>query len=214
MQGLDVIVRLHAPADLDEVGRAVFALALQDHHPVTIMIVCQNFDPAALDAARIALAPIMAIAPEVALQLLNCPGAALLNQGLAACRARYIAVLDPDRLIYPEAYRLLIAELQDSGAAIAFGGILATTIDRDGLAPLTLTKVRPVQGSDPGQPFVLDRGRIAAADLVADDTMAERDLLRRLCAHYKSSIRLKSTVLAEQTLTAAPEGAGPPQVKA
>ena len=93
MDGIDVVVRMHDPARLDELGRAVFSLALQDYRPITIAVLCQRFDAAALAAVRRELAPILAIAADAGLEVLNRPEpvprdarAALLNQGLAAGR--------------------------------------------------------------------------------------------------------------------------------
>lgn len=214
---LDVFVRLHDPARLDELGRAVFSIALQDYRPLAIHVLCQRFDPAALDRVHATLAPLIAIAGDPTLHIRNRPDpapldarAALLNQGLRAAAGRYAAFLDYDDLIYPEAYRLLIAELEATGAAIAFGGILNAYICRDGLVPFTTTKRRVFQGDGlrqllhdnfcPLHSFVLDRHRIAATDLMVDETMAaleDYDLLLRLCARYPSSFRLKDKLIGE-----------------
>jgi hypothetical protein len=210
--GIDVVVRAHDPARLDELGRAVFSLVMQDHHPITVFVMLQRFDAAARDAVARTLAPIMAIAPDATLHVLNRPDpvppdarAALLAQGLAAGNSRYAAVLDFDDLIYPEAYRLLIAELQDSGAALALGGILAATVDRDGVVPLVRAKAPlPPGAAWPLHRAVLDRQRIAPADLVAVDD----DLLRRLTDRCAVSLRLQDTVIGERLVTEGAPGPG------
>ncbi len=218
--GLDVVVRFHDPARLDELGRAVFSLALQDHRPLAILVVCQRFDDAALDATAQALAPLIAIAGDVVLEVLNRPQAeppdaraALLNQGLRAGTGRWAAFLDYDDLIYPEGHRLLIAELEASGAAIAFGGVLNTEVVREGVVPLVTHKRRLFQGEGlrqllhsnfcPLHSFVLDRQRIAPEDLWFDETLAaleDYDFLLRLCARYPASFRLKDTIIGEYLL--------------
>jgi len=166
------------------------------------------------------LAPILAIAGDTGLHVLNRPQpqprdarAALLNLGLAAAQGRYAAFLDYDDLVYPEAYRLLIGELQGGGAAIAFGGILNAAISRDGLLPYVTAKTRPFQGAGlaqllhnnfcPVHSYVLDRRRIAPADLVVDEGLAaleDYDLLLRLCSRYSSSFRLKDKIIGEYLL--------------
>ena len=218
--GLDVVVRVHDPARLDELSRAVFSIALQDYRPVTIHVVCQRFEAEALEAVRQTLTPLMTIAGDAGLELLNRPDpspldarAALLNHGLQAGRARYAAFLDYDDLIYPEGYRLLIGELEASGAAIAFGGILNAYVSRDGLVPVTKAKHHVFQGEGlsqllhnnfcPLHSFVLDRRRIAAEDLVIDESLAaleDYDFLLRLCARYPSSFRLKDKIVGEYVL--------------
>ena len=217
MVGLDVVVRFHDLARLDELGRAVFSLALQDYRPLSIQLACQRMDVPAQESIRAALEPILAIVPEVAFTLLNHEApeprdarAALLNLGLRAGQGRYAAFLDYDDLIYPEGHRLLIAELEASGAAVAFGGILNADIDRDGLVPFTRAKRRVFQGEGlarllcnnfcPLHSFVLDRFRIAAEDLAVDERLValeDYDLLLRLCARYPSSFRLKDKIVGE-----------------
>ena len=89
MDPLDVVIRIHDPARLDELNRAVFSAALQDYRPLALHVVCQRFGPAALAAVRDSLAPILGVAGEVALHLHNRPDrapidarAALLNLGI------------------------------------------------------------------------------------------------------------------------------------
>ena len=217
---LDVIVRFHDRARLDELGRAIFSLALSDHRPLSIQLACQRMDAAAQASIHAALAPILSIVPDVGLTLLNDwkpdprdARAALLNLGLGAGQGRYAAFLDYDDLIYPEGHRLLIAELEASGAAIAFAGILNVSIDRDGAVPFTAAKQRVFAGSGLGQllhnnfcplhSFVLDRSRIARQDLRIDETFAaleDYEFLLRLCARYPSSFRLKDKIIGEYLL--------------
>lgn len=216
-QLLDVTIRFHDPARLDELGRAVFSAALSDHQPLAIHVACQRFSPDALQAVQETLAPVLEIAGNVRLQVLNRPDptpvdarAALLNLGLQAGTGRFAAFLDYDDLIYPEAYRLLIGELEATGAAIAFGGILNAYISRDGLVPITTAKRRVFQGEGlaqllydnfcPLHSFVIDRHRIAAKDLVVDETLGtleDYELLLRLVSKYPSSFRLKDKILGE-----------------
>ena len=213
--GIDVIVRVHDLGRLEELGRAVFSAALQDYEPVTVVVVCQRFGAAGVAAVREALADTMAIVPQAGLEVLDWGGvgdgrAALMNLGLLAGRRRYCAFLDYDDVIYPEGYRLLVRELEESGAAIAFGGVLNAYVAMAGAAPYTTGKRRVFEGAGlprlllnnfcPIHSFVVDRERVAAGDLVVDETMGaleDYDLLLRLCARYRSSFRLKDKIVGE-----------------
>ena len=217
---LDVILRTHDPARLDELGRALFSALLQDHRPTTLTIVCQRFPEPALHALETLLTPLRTIEHGVPIQVLNHTDphpidarAALLNRGLQATTGRYTAFLDYDDLIYPEAYRLLIAELQSSGAAVAFGGILTTTVTRQGLVPITLDKQHVFRGEGlaqllhnnfcPLHSFVLDRTRIPPGHLHFDETLSaleDYDFLLRICASHPSSFRLKDRIIGEYLL--------------
>ena len=216
-RGLDVIVRIHDARRLDELGRAVFSLAMQDHRPLAIQLMCQRFDAAALAAVSAAISPILLIVPEVSITIGNYASeeppdarSALLNQGLAAGQGRYVAFLDYDDVIYPEGHRLLIEELDASGTAIAFGGVLNTDVSRDGIVPMTIGKRRVFQGDGlaqllhdnfcPLNSFVVDRHAIDVQDCFFDETLSaleDYDFLLRVCTRYLASFRLKDVIIGE-----------------
>ena len=217
---LDVVIRTHDPARLDELNRAVFSAALQDYRPLALHVVCQRFDPGALAAVRDNLAPILALAGDVGLHLHNRPDpepadarAALLNLGVRQGGGRYLAFLDYDDLIYAEGWRLLIDELAASGAAVAFGAVLNATVCRDGVVPYVQAKHRIFQGDGlpqllrnnfcPLHSYVLDRSRLAPDDVLVDESMValeDYDLLMRIVARHPSSFHLKDTVVGEYLL--------------
>lgn len=217
---LDVIIRAHDPARLDELARAVFSAAMQDYRPVTILVVCQRYTADALDAVRTTLAPILELAGDVPLQVLNRADptpidarAALMNIGLRAAASHYVAFLDYDDLIYAEGWRLLTTELAASGAAVAFGAVMNASVSRDGLVPYVTAKHRVFQGNGlaqllrnnycPLHSFVLDRTLIEPADLVVDETMValeDYDLLLRLVSRYPASFHHKDTIVGEYLL--------------
>jgi hypothetical protein len=217
---LDVIIRTHDPARLDELSRAVFSAAMQDYRPVTILVVCQRFGPDALAAVAETLAPIMAVAGDARLQVLNRPEpapadarAALLNIGLRAGTSRHVAFLDYDDLIYAEGWRILIDELAASGAAMAFGAVLNASVRRDGVVPYVTAKRLVFHGSGlaqllrsnfcPIHSYVLDRSRIGQADLVVDESLValeDYDLLLRLASRHVSSFQHKDRAVGEYLL--------------
>jgi hypothetical protein len=218
---IDVIIRTHDPARLDELGRAVFSAAMQDYRPVTILVVCQRFGAADVAAVHAALGPIMEVAGgDATLVVLNRPDAepvdaraALLNMGLRAGTSRYVAFLDYDDLIYAEGWRVLIAELANSGAAVAFGAVLNASVSRDGLVPYVAAKRRVFVGNGlpqllrsnfcPIHSFVLDRSRIDPQDLAVDESLValeDYELLLRLVSHQPSSFHLKDTIVGEYLL--------------
>ena len=223
MSILDVVIRMHDPARLDELNRAVFSAALQDIPAVAIHIVCQRFTAPDIEAVRACLAPIMALAPEGTLHVHNRMAplpldarAALLNLGMAAAGrspgGRYLAFLDYDDLIYPEGWRLLAAELEATGAAIAFGAVLNATVSRHGLVPLVTAKQHVFHGEGltqllrsnfcPLHSFLLDRTRLPP-DLVFDETLValeDYDFLLRVVSQRPSSFRLKDRPVGEYLL--------------
>ena len=218
--GLDVVVRAHDPGRLDELDRAVFSALMQDYRPCTVLVACQRFAPRDLQALEAVLAPLRRVEPGVPVHVLNRTEpeppdarAALLNMGLQAGQGRYAAFLDYDDLIYPEAWRLLVGELRQSGTAVAFGGILTTAVSRTGPVPAVQGKRRVFTGTGLGQllrgnfcplhSFVLDRHRIAPDVLHVDEelrALEDYDLLLRICARHPSSFRLKDRIVGEYLL--------------
>ena len=219
MDTLDVVIRLQDPARLDGLNHAVFSAALQDYRPLALHVVCQRFDAAALAAVQDNLAPILELAADVAVHLHDHPGpepaaprGALLNLGVRHGQGRYLAVLDDGDRIYAEGWRLLIAELAASGAAIAFGAVLNATVCREGVVPYVEAKRRIAQGDGlrrllrtvcPLHGCVLDRSRLLSADVLADESLAglaDYDLLLRIVAQHPSSFHLQDTVVGEHLL--------------
>ncbi len=126
-EGIDVIVRLHDPTRLIELERAVFSLAGQHYRPLRIILATQRFVAAEVEATLATLAPIIAWSGGVEIAHVNLTGtepadarSVLVNMGFAAATGRYVALLDYDDVLYPEAYELLIGRLRASGAGIAF----------------------------------------------------------------------------------------------
>jgi hypothetical protein len=211
--GIDVILRFHDPARLMELERAVFSLAGQDFRPIRILLVTQRFSAAESDMLHAALAPILAWAGAVELTLLNYAApapedarAALANIGFAAAAGRYLALLDYDDVLYPEAYRLLTGQLEAGGAAIAFARTKVARVDvypdflhargQDmpfagrGLADLFRANFCPLHS------YVIDRARVPGGILHYEPMLTldeDYEMLIRLCAVAPADFSLLDT---------------------
>lgn len=180
---LAAVIRLRTPMLADRLQRSVFAAALQDVRPVSIGLAGAR--PGR--AMRAKLARIMALAPDAALSMDGRAGA-----------GRYLAVLAEGDVIYPEGWRLLVAELEASGAAVALGGMLDAEVDRSRPAPFTRAK-RP----SAAHVFVADRTRIGMDAPVLERELLKRELLDgrsldRLCAGHEVSRALAGMALGER----------------
>jgi hypothetical protein len=211
--GIDVIVRCHDPARLMELERAVFSLAGQDYRPMRILLVTQRFSTAEMAMVQAALAPILSWAGEVELTPLNytdpAPAdarAALANMGFSAATGRYLALLDYDDVLYPEAYGLLTSQLAAGKAAIAFA---RTKVARHDVYPNFLHargQEMPFSGSGlkdlfranfcPLHSYVIDRARVPAGILHYEPMLTldeDYEMLIRLCAAAPADFTLLHT---------------------
>jgi hypothetical protein len=212
-KGIDVIVRCHDPGRRMELERAVFSLAGQDYRPMRILLVTQRFSTVEAAMLQAALAPILSWAGEVELTQLNYADptpadarAALANLGFAAATGRYLALLDYDDVLYPEAYRLLTGQLAAGGAAIAFA---RTKVVRHDVYPNFLHargQEMPFAGVGlkdlfranfcPLHSYVIDRTRVPAGILHYEPMLTlgeDYEMLIRLCAVAPADFTLLDT---------------------
>jgi len=200
---VDVIVRIHDPSRLDELGHAVLSLLGQSHRPLRVLVVAQRFDAPDLAALEVRLDRYRRIDPSVALEVIDYARqdgladarSALINAGIAVARGRYLAVLDYDDTLYPAAYTTLVQELRASGCAVAFGGIARKSVAIDPTTRAALSfGLRPRHpgqtlvdmfrlGFCPMHSMVLDRSRIAPRDLRVDELLP-------ICEDYEWQLRL------------------------
>ncbi len=214
---LDVVMRLHDARRTGELARAVFSLVGQAYRPLHVLLCVQRFTRGMLLDVQDALAPLLAMDGAPGLEVLNHEAplpqdarAALADRGMAAAAGRYLAFLDYDDTLYPEAYALLVARLRAGGAAIAFAGIAVKhAAIEDGLLHVQAKRTRHWPGRTlrdlfrenccPLHSFVIDRTRLPPG-LGFDTTLTrleDYDFLLRLCAARRSDFALIDTVVGD-----------------
>ena len=215
--GLDVVVRFHDNRRVNELQRCIFSLVGQTYRPLHINLMVQRFTSEAVDATKRALAQLLAIHDAPGLSVLNWEHAepidarsVLLNLGISSARGRYLAVLDYDDVLYPEAYELLVTQLKKSDAAIGFGGICVKRVGihetflyaREIIKPFVGASLRELFMSNfcPIHSFVVDRWHVPDQFLFFEPfiTMQEDyDFLLRLCAQFPSDFTLLKADIGE-----------------
>lgn len=215
---IDCIVRFHDSRRLLELERCMFSLIGQRYRPLRIVLVTQRFTSDEQHRVRAVLAPLLAL-PE-APELVLCDWAhrdppdartELLNMGLQAATGRYIAFLDYDDTLFPEAYELLISRLHDSAASIAFASVRTVSADvhadfvhvsRHVRAPFGGTGLKDLfQGNFcPIHSYLIDRSNLPDELLRFDTSLVweeDYDLLLRLCASATSDFKALHHVVGD-----------------
>jgi hypothetical protein len=197
-------------ARFDELDRCVFSVVMQEYRPASVNILAQRFTTDQIDALRARLAPVMAVANGVSLNVINFQErepkdarARLLNMGLSHTSGRFIALLDYDDTIYPEAYTKLVERLRNTDCAIAFGRIVVKRRDVFEDALIVTAKENKFVGQGlldlftdnfcPIHSFVLDRSRIPAEQLYFSELLSrleDYDLLLRIVSQCTSDFQI------------------------
>ena len=215
--GVDTIVRFHDSRRIDELERAVFSLVGQEYRPLRILLVLQRFSDSDVAAVEQRLAPLLGLPDHPQLTILRYQApephdarSVMVNMGFKAATARYVALLDYDDVLYPEAYRMLVARLRESGAGIAFGGIGVKHVDiYDGFVHI-VGAASPFDGSTladlfrknfcPIHSFVLDRSRVPLAEMRFDSALTieeDYEFLLRICATTTADFSLIHSQIGE-----------------
>lgn len=213
-QQLDCIVRFHDVRRLAELERCVFSLVGQRYRPLNIILVLQRFSDEEVAATKAALAPLLRLpdAPTLSIQNWNEEGVTdartfLLNRGLDVAEGRYLAFLDYDDVLFPEAYELLVSKLREQEAAIAFASVQAMGVEvYDQFYYMVGPQVPPYKGKNltdlfesnfcPIHSYVIDRSQVPSDVLRFDNSLTieeDYDLLLRICAQCRSDFSLIGT---------------------
>jgi hypothetical protein len=215
---IDTIVRFHDDRRIAELKRCVFSLAGQTYRPIRIVLVLQRFSGPQIEAVEQALGPLLEgrDAPQLAIVNLTDPEPAdarsvLLNLGVQNVTGRYLAFLDYDDVLYPEAYEMMIRRLKDTGAGIAFAKVRVMRVDvYDEFFYTKERVIPPFSGSDlldlfhnnfcPLHSYVIDRSQVPAEMLNYVTTLTREedyDVLLRICAAHLSDFTLIETDIGD-----------------
>jgi len=130
------IMRLHNGADLSQLKRALYSLASMRDCIVTPLITLQDLDQNQKDelARIIDTIPFAdGVTPKIIdYSQMNLDGdlrTLMLNDALKQAESQYAAFLDYDDLLFGDAYSWLIEQMIESGKAVSFGRVYATTYD-------------------------------------------------------------------------------------
>lgn len=215
---IDTVVRFHDARRLAELKRCIFSLVGQTYRPLRIILVLQRFNGEQIEAVEHALAPLLEAqdAPQLSIVNLTDPEPAdarsvLLNLGVENAQGKYLAFLDYDDVLYPEAYEMMIGRLKDTGAAIAFAKVRVMRVDvYDAFFYTKERVIPPFSGSDlldlfhnnfcPLHSYVIDRSQVPADMLRFVTTMTleeDYDVLLRISATFLSDFALIETDIGD-----------------
>jgi hypothetical protein len=133
---VSTILRLHCPTGISRLELALFSLCGQRHRAIEPIVVLQNFGDRDEQAVRL-LAQRLPWADEVrgplVINVTNLPEgdhrARLMNIGIDSSTGEFLAFLDYDDYLYPNAYEVLLTRLERKGIAAAIGGTILAKMD-------------------------------------------------------------------------------------
>ena len=215
---VDCIVRFHNTKRLNELNRCIFSLVGQAYRPLNIILCVQRFSKAEIAATRAALKPLLGLPNAPTLIVRNWDNSsppdartALLNMGLQAATGQYVAFLDYDDVLYPEAYTILVGRLKTSRSAIAFATVRVVSAD---VYPHFIRTVKridpPFHGGNlqdlfqanfaPIHSYLIDRSVVAPILLSFDAQLTweeDYDLLLKICAEYPSDFYAVDKIIGD-----------------
>ncbi len=215
---INTVVRFHDVARLPELKRCVFSLVGQSYRPINIILALQRFSAPARSTVENTIRPLIEGDNGITLSVLNYDHpepvdarADLLNLGVAHATDGYLAFLDYDDVLYPEAYQLLSARLMATGAAIAFADVRVMRLNVYDQFLYAESKVTPpFGGSDlvdlfrgnfcPLHSYLIDHRQISPDTLQFNTALAmeeDYDVLLRICAKYRSDFGLIGTCIGD-----------------
>ncbi|MGJ7582378.1 glycosyltransferase [Variovorax sp. RHLX14] len=215
---VDCIIRFHDGSRIMELERCIFSLIGQTHSNVHIILATQRFSVDEQDRLRAAFEPMLSTFGAPALTIVNWqfefPRDArteLLNLGLGAVTGRYVAFLDYDDTLYPQAYETLMSRLENTSAAIAFASVRTVKVDvyTDFVNVVGPVKA-PFAGSGlfdlirgnfcPIHSYMIDRARLPKEILAFDTALnweEDYDFLLRICAYAPADFELLGSFIGD-----------------
>jgi hypothetical protein len=212
---VDTLVRFHDFSRLMELKRCIFSLVGQTYRPLNIILLLQCFTPDQEQMVHQELQPLLKGDNAPTLQLHNrCEPeprdarAHLLKSGISMTAGRYLAFLDYDDTLFPEAYQLLVQQLRHSNAAIAFASVQPMIVDvyNDFCYSRGYPETIPYQGNTlhdlfrsnfcPLHSYMFDREQIPSELLQIDTDLTieeDYDLLLQVCAALPADFSLLNT---------------------
>ena len=215
---IDIIVRFHDASRLPELERCILSLVGQTYRPLNIALTLQRFDADEIAAAENMVSRLVGPDDKITFSIINyeqsAPAdarSALLNLGINRASGTYLAFLDYDDVLYPEAYSLLVAQLQKTGAAIAFASVRVMRLSVYDEFLYTESEAKaPFKGASlldlfranfcPLHSYLVDRGKISADTLQFNTSLTveeDYDVLLRVCAKHNSDFGLIGTSVGD-----------------
>lgn len=215
-RGLSVVVRFHDSRRLSELKRCLFSIACSTYPHKEAVVVCQSFGESELSPIK-AYAAQLNKARSIDIRIIN-PSlpkgidhrSALLNTGITAASGRYLAFLDYDDCIHPQAYAKLIDATRTNRANIAFGDIAIKKVAIVEQATIVRSTIRTWTDRNlfdllydnccPIHSYVIDRQGISEPDLRFDETLSkyeDYDFLIKVCSQYRSDFSLIGEVIGD-----------------
>ncbi|WP_096486503.1 glycosyltransferase family A protein [Methylorubrum populi] len=219
MADISVIVRTHNVKRFAYLKRALLSLSVQQDVSLEVVLMTQGFASDALCLVQEWVDNNMYSLPAIeAVKVINVDQnderrdlrCRLLNIGLSQSSSRYLAILDDDDLMYHFAYKQLVADLKQTGAAVAFGRCVRVEGTLRGDVFSATSKTTPFNGSTiidlivdsfcPIHSYVFDLDRIRKDELFFDEDvpyLEDYRLLLRLIPNHNFTFRSMDESICE-----------------
>jgi glycosyltransferase involved in cell wall biosynthesis len=171
---VSVIIRAHKACDKRLLQQSLHSLATQTYSSIEVVIATDSFESTHLQELANAIgAESWNPKAQARVESIDCSDltdtrSRLLNEGIKRSKGQYLAFLDYDDIVYDEAYKSLIEELETSGKGVAAGGTRVAEVTwKDGVLEVENYREFPHDGKSkidlwkgnflPIHSFVIDR---------------------------------------------------------
>lgn len=211
---IDTVVRFHDAARMRELEKCILSLISQTYRPLNVILTLQRFEIDEIAAVEKMVSRLIDFTDDVTCSILNYEQpipidarSALLNLGIENATGAYLAFLDYDDVLYPEAYSLLTKQLQKTGATIVFASVRVMRLSVFDEFLYAESEINPpFKGAKlidlfranfcPLHSYLLDRRKISTNTLRFNASLTieeDYDLLLRVCAANRSDFTLIGT---------------------